>query len=222
MALYEIDGSRLARHEPAALADLGLYERSGVQRMVRDEIGVLDDDLLVVAEEFANWEDARRRIDLLAVDPAGHLVVIELKRDDAAHMDLQTLRYAAFVASMDFEDVVSAYEAHLARTAPESGTDARTALTAFLESEGTEEPTISTDVRIVLVSADFGRELMTAVLWLNRFEGMDIRCVQLVPYRVEDRVLLDIRQIVPLPEAADYLRCAFAARSSGNGRTTVT
>jgi hypothetical protein len=26
----------------------------------------------------------------------------------------------------------------------------------------------------MLVSADFGRELMTAVLWLNRFEGMDI------------------------------------------------
>src|SRR5438477_523948 len=119
MALYEIDGSRLARHEPAALADLGLYERSGVQRMVDDEIGVLDDDLLVVAEEFSNWEDARRRIDLLAVDPAGHLVVIELKRDDAAHMDLQALRYAAFASSMDFEDVVSAYEAHLGRTAPE-------------------------------------------------------------------------------------------------------
>jgi hypothetical protein len=204
MALYEIDGSRLARHEPVALADLGLYERSGVQRMVRDEIGVLGDDLLVIAEEFSNWEDARRRIDLLAVDPAGHLVVIELKRDDAAHMDLQALRYAAMVSSMDFEDVVSAYEAHLARTSLESGTDARAALTALLEGEGTEEPTISTEVRIVLVSADFGRELMTAVLWLNRFEGMDIRCIRLVPYRVDERVLLDIRQIVPLPEAADY------------------
>jgi hypothetical protein len=56
----------------------------------------------------------------------------------------------------------------------------------------------------VLVSAGFNRELTTAILWLNRFEGMDIRCVQLVPYRVDDRVLLDIRQIVPLPEAADY------------------
>jgi hypothetical protein len=56
----------------------------------------------------------------------------------------------------------------------------------------------------MLVSAEFGRELTTAVLWLNRFEGMDIRCVQLVPYRLNERVLLDIRQVVPLPEAADY------------------
>ena len=33
---------------------------------------------------------------------------------------------------------------------------------------------------------------------------MDIRCIRLVPYRIGDRVLLDIQQVVPLPEAADY------------------
>ncbi len=65
-------------------------------------------------------------------------------------------------------------------------------------------PSSSTDVRIILVSADFGREITTAVLWLNRFEGMDIRCVRLVPYRLDNRVLLDIQQVLPLPEAADY------------------
>jgi len=205
VSLYEIAESGLARHEQASLADLGLREREDLQRLIRDEIGVLADDLLVVAEEFGQWEDAKRRIDLLAVDKTGCLVVIELKRDDGAHMDLQAVRYAAMVSSMDFNDVVNAYEAHLAKTAPETTFDARAELTSFIDmGEGDEEPTISTEVRIVLVSADFGRELTTAVLWLNRFEGMDIRCVQLVPYRVDDRVLLDIRQVVPLPEAADY------------------
>src|SRR5437660_1747178 len=104
MALYEIAGSRLARREPSTLADLGLYERADLQRIIRDDVGVLGDDLLVIAEEFGQWEDARRRIDLLAVDKAGHLVVVELKRDDGAHMDLQALRYAAMVSSMDFDD----------------------------------------------------------------------------------------------------------------------
>lgn len=55
-----------------------------------------------------------------------------------------------------------------------------------------------------MVSADFGREITTAVLWLNRFEGMDMRCVRLVPYEIDGRVFLDVQQIVPLPEAADY------------------
>jgi hypothetical protein len=205
VSLYEIADSGLTPHSPAAFADLGIYERADLQRIIRDEIGVLGDDLLVIAEEFGNWEDARRRVDLLAVDKAGCLVVIELKRDDGAHMDLQAVRYAAMVSSMDFNDVVNAYAAHLAKTAPEAALDARAALTSFIDTgEEDQQPTISTEVRIALVSADFGRELTTAVLWLNRFEGMDIRCVQLVPYRVGDRVLLDIRQVVPLPEAADY------------------
>ena len=48
---------------------------------------------------------------------------------------------------------------------------ARAELAAFLDVvEGAEEPVISTDVRIILVSADFGREITTTVLWLNGFE----------------------------------------------------
>jgi hypothetical protein len=99
--LYEIADSGLTRHEPAAFADLGLYERADLQRIVRDDIGVLGNDLLVIAEEFGEWEDAHRRVDLLAVDKAGCLVVIELKRDDGAHMDLQALRYAAIASLME-------------------------------------------------------------------------------------------------------------------------
>lgn len=202
--MYEIADSGLTPHKPVALGDLGLRERADLQSLLCNDIGVLDDELLVVAEEFGEWEDAKRRIDLLALDKSGCLVVIELKRDDSAHMDLQALRYAAMVSSMDFGDVLAAYEGHLAKVAPDSERDARAELIAFIGPAEEEEPTISSDVRIVLVSADFGRELMTAVLWLNRFEGMDIRCVQLVPYGMDGRVLLDIRQVVPLPEAADY------------------
>jgi hypothetical protein len=83
-------------------------------------------------------------------------------------------------------------------------TDARAALVEFLGGEEGDEPVISSEVRIILISANFSRELMTTVLWLNRFEGLDIRCVQLVPYRIGERVLIDVRQIVPLPEASDY------------------
>ncbi len=211
MPLFEIVGSELAEHAPAHFADLGLYERGDLQRLVRDRIGVIGDDLLVVAEEFGDWEDARRRIDLLALDRAGHPTVIELKRtDDGGHMELQALRYAAMVSSMGFDDFVTAFARFRANHPLEDGedyartTDARTALVQFLGGAEGDEPIISSEVRIILVSANFGRELMTTVLWLNRFEGLDIRCVQLVPYRVGERVLIDVRQIVPLPEASDY------------------
>ncbi|WP_433612528.1 hypothetical protein ACQP2P_01580 [Dactylosporangium sp. CA-139114] len=223
MPLYEIGEHGLRRHEAAQFAALGIYERADLQRLLRDDIAVLAPDLLVIAEEFGNWENSRRRIDLLAIDKVGHLVVIELKRtDDGGHMELQALRYAAMIAAMGFEEVVSTYEAHLARTEPDGDTDARSALLAWLDS--TEEtPVISSDVRIMLVSADFGRELTTTVLWLNRFVGMDVRCIRLIPYAIDGRVLLDIQQVIPLPEAGDYQvrtiqKSATQERHSSDGR----
>jgi hypothetical protein len=205
MPLFEISGEELQEHPPAQFADLGLYERGDLQRLLRDHVGVLAEDLLVVSEEFGDWEDARRRIDLLAIDREGHPTVIELKRtDDGGHMELQSLRYAAMVSSMSFDDFVTALATYRSRRQLGGEVDPRSQLAMFLGSTDLAEPVISSEVRIILVSANFGRELMTTVLWLNRFEGLDIRCVQLVPYKVGERVLVDVKQIVPLPEASDY------------------
>ncbi len=217
MPLYEVSDTGLRRMPEAAFAALGMYERADLQRLLRDGIDALGEDLLVVAEEFGEWEDARRRIDLLALDSAGRLVVIELKRtDDGGHMELQAIRYAAMVSSMGFKDVVRVLAAHRAKHPAADSLDPRAEVRAFLDAADTDEdPVISTDVRIILVSADFGREITTAVLWLNGFDGMDIRCVRLVPYEVAGGVLLDIQQVLPLPEAADYqvrLRRKDAAR----------
>ena len=217
MPLYEVTESGLAQRPPAGFAALEMYEREDLQRLLRDQISALGEDLLVISEEFGNWQDARRRIDLLALDKEGRLVIIEIKRtDDGGHMELQAIRYAAMVSSMEFTEVLEAYTAHCAKHRPQEDVDTRGELESFLEStEVDEAPVISTDVRIILVSADFGREITTAVLWLNGFEGMDIRCVRLVPYEVDGKVLLDIQQVIPLPEAADYqvrLRKKGAAR----------
>ena len=44
------------------------------------------------------------------------------------------------------------------------------------------------EVRIVLVSAEFSKELTTSVMWLNDF-GLDIRCVRIHLYRSGQRDL---------------------------------
>jgi len=206
MPLYEVTDTGLESRPVAKFAALGMYERADLQRLLRDDISALGEDLLVIAEEFGEWEDSRRRIDLLAIDKAGRLVVIELKRtDDGGHMELQAIRYAAMVSSMSFDEVLLAFSAHCSKHRSDEALDPRAELLAFLEvADDDEEPVVSSAVRIVLVSADFGREITTAVLWLSRFDGIDIRCVRLVPYAFERRVLLDIQQVLPLPQAADY------------------
>jgi RecB family endonuclease NucS len=114
MPLYEISGRTLLAHEVAEFQALQLYERDDLQRLLRDNIDVLGDDLLVIGEEVSNWEDARRRIDLLAIDRSGRLVVIEIKRTHTGgHMELQALRYAAMVSSMTFGDVLEVFKGPL-------------------------------------------------------------------------------------------------------------
>jgi hypothetical protein len=176
-------------------------ERDDLQRILKGSIGVLSDDLLVIAEEFSQWEDSRRRIDLLAGDRGGALVVIELKRtEDGGHMDLQSLRYAAMISNMTFQQAVSAHAKF--RGDPSATEDAKTAILDFL---GWSEPSedFGKPVRIVLVSPDFSKELTTAVIWLND-NGLDIRCMRMRPYCLQERTLLEIDQIIPLREAQEY------------------
>lgn len=214
--LYAIEGELLTKQDVKDFSALGIKERGDLQRLLRAQPAALGEELLVIAEEFGEWEDSRRRIDLLALDREARLVVIELKRtDDGGHMELQALRYAAMVSAMTFDEVVAIF-ARNKPTNPEAAGDARDEVAEFIgQSEDAGDIEIATDVRIILVSANFGREITTTVLWLNKFDGMDIRCVKLSPYQLDGKIYLDIQQVIPLPEAQDYqvkLRRKEAAR----------
>lgn len=159
---------------------------------------------MIVSEEFGAFTDARRRIDLLGIDREGRLVVFELKRTgDGGHLELQALRYAAMVSAMTFEDLVEHYERYLAKVQPAAVDEARSRLVDWLEDADGENTVLSREVRIVLVSGGFDREITTTVLWLTDVYGLDIRCVRLTPYKVGERLLLDVQQVIPLPEASE-------------------
>ena len=203
MPLYEITTDAFRPIAEASFADLKVRERADLQRLLRTQIEVLDDNLYVLAEEFGDWEDSRRRIDLLALDPQANLVVIELKRTlDGGHMELQAIRYASMVSTMTFDRAAQIHAEFLNRLG-EPADDARSRILSFLGWDEPDEESFAGDVRIVLVSEDFGKELTTAVLWL-RDRDVDIRCVRLRPYKDGDKSLIDVQQIIPLPEANEY------------------
>lgn len=173
-----------------------------LQRLLRQRIDVIAPDTLVIAEEFCEWDESKRRIDLLGVDREANLVVIELKRtEDGGHMELQAIRYAAMTSAMTFSKAVEVFANYLKQN--DSKDDAATALLQFLNWDDANEDLFGRDVRIVLVSAEFSKEITTSVLWLNE-HSLDIRCVRLRPYVLESRVLLDVQQVIPLPEADAY------------------
>jgi hypothetical protein len=226
VTLFEFTGDRAFADVPTTtFAAAGIWERADLQAAIRDRIEVLGDDLLVVAEEFGDF-DVKRRIDLLCVDRTGQLVVVELKRtEDGGHMELQALRYAAMVSAMTFDQLAATLGRHLKAVGSPDADRAREVLAEFLEDVGGEEAVLERRVRIVLVSAGFDSQITTAVLWLNDVYGLDITCVRLTPYRLGERLVVDLQQLIPLPEAAEYtvgLRRREAevsrATSSGDGK----
>ena len=182
----------------------GIMERNDLQRLLREQIDVVDERLMVIAEEFGDWLDSSRRIDLLCLDSDANLVVVELKRtDDGGHMELQAVRYAAMVSAMTFEQLVETHARYKNKTQPDTD-GAKTSILDFLGWSSVDEDQFAQDTRIILASADFSKELTTAVLWL-RDRDIDIRCVRLKLYRMVDgTLLLDVQQIIPLPETASF------------------
>jgi len=81
--------------------------------------------------------------------------------------------------------------------------NARETIEDFIELDAINETNFGNDVRIILVSAEFSKELTTSVIWLNE-RDLDITCVRMKPYKYQDQILIDIQQVLPLPEAKDY------------------
>ncbi len=203
MPIFQMTDDAILDVSETKFAAEGVLERSKLQRLLRARIDVISEDTLVIAEEFGDWEDSKRRIDLLGVDRDANLVVIELKRTESGgHMELQALRYAAMVSTMTFDKALEVYADYL--KVRKSGLDARASLLEFLDWEEPNDEAFNTDVRIVLASAEFSKELTTAVLWLNERE-LDVRCVRVKPYTHNGSLLLDVQRIIPLPEAAAYI-----------------
>src|SRR5688572_12344706 len=202
MPIYEVTSNQLKKIEETSFGAAGLRERKDLQRLLRSQIETIVPDVLIIAEEFGDFEESKRRIDLLGIDRDAKLVIIELKRtEDGGHMELQALRYAAMVSTITFEQAVQAFSEYLEINTFQK--NAEQEILKFLEWEEPNEDLFAQDVRIVLASAEFSKEITSTVLWLNTY-GLDIRCVRMKPYNDNGRVFIDVEQVIPLPAASEY------------------
>jgi hypothetical protein len=201
MAIYKISNNDFVKLDETTFREVGMKERQDLQRILKDSIDVIAPDTLVIAEEFGEWTESQRRIDLLAIDRDANLVVIELKRtQDGGHMELQSIRYAAMISAMTFGRAVQVYADYLGDGDTSQAEDL---ILNFLGWDTPSEDDFASDVRIVLASAEFSKELTTSVLWLNE-KGLNIRCIRMKPYQSEDGTLVNIDQVIPLPEAEEF------------------
>ncbi len=223
MSLYNVrfaEGT-LSKVSPTTFSVSGIRERQDLQGVLRDHPEAISPDLMVISEEFSNWEDSASRIDLLCLNRKGNLGIVELKRDDSRTMDVQAIRYAAMVSAMTPEDVVAAHAAYMTKR-HRTDIDSWRAIRDFLGVDTDEEVTIGTAPRIILLASSFSKEVSTTVIWLNE-RGLDITCMQCQIYNIQGETYLDIEQVLPLPSASDYqVRLRNKAIQAERAETTRT
>ena len=213
MFKVNLSENRLVRLEKRRFTDLNLQERPHLQEWLVQTPEALGEELLVIQKEFDGFADTRERLDLLALDKEGRLVVIENKLDDSGRdVVWQALKYVAYCSSLKKAEIVEIYQTYLDQWF--NGQNAAANLCEFLDVEDLDDTVLNAgnEQRLILVAANFRKEVTATVLWLIG-HGVRAQCFRVLPYSFGEELLIDLQQIIPTPEAADYM-IGMAAKES--------
>jgi hypothetical protein len=192
---------------PIGLGEAGIREVQDLQNWVLANTEVLGEPLLLLDDQFKDFEGAQDRLDILCADRKGHLVVVELKRTDSAdYADLQSLRYAAMIRSFTLDDAARILsESRRGKEANLSEADAKQRIVEFMEAD--EEgvaPSELSEPRMIIASSGFSDQVLITADYL-RAHDIDVTCVSLSAYPVaEGHFILVPDVVLPIPEIADY------------------
>lgn len=205
MFQVNLSKNRLRKLDAKSFADLNLREREHLQEWLAHQPDALGEELLIIQKEFDGFTDTRERLDLLALDKDGQLVIIENKLDDSGRdVTWQALKYTAYVSGLTKAQIIDIYEKYLERY--EGGGNAVQRISDFLEVEELDEVVLNpgNDQRLIFIAANFRKEVTATVLWL-REHRIDARCFKVVPYTFGEELFVDIQPVIPTPEAADFM-----------------
>ena len=204
--LYRVNQSEVMAVSSTSVPEEALYEEH-VEDWVASCPEMLGEQLVVVGRQV-QLDEGQDRIDLLAIDQAGNLVVVELKRDlIGGSADLQALRYAALVSHWTFDDLRKHAEGYWKSRGETRGT-----FSQEVDKLCGEEYEINARQRIILVGRDIKPRLGTMALWL-RLQGVDVTVVGLSLMRDEDRLYAQPQVVLPIP-SEDRFQAQVAIGSS--------
>ncbi|MCJ7790795.1 MAG: hypothetical protein MUP49_00010, partial [Dehalococcoidia bacterium] len=206
-------------------SDHSFQERYDIQEWLEATPSILGEKLLIIAKEKTYFEGTKERPDLIAMDKDGNIVIIELKRDDSgSNTDWQAIKYASYWSRFSVPDILRVYADYINKHREKEGAEevdeeyAKQEIIDFVEQDSEEN--INNRQRIVLVSHRFSKEVVTAVDWLIENYGLDIRCVQIIPYFDEDKetYYLQSNTILPLLGIDEYLIRPFSGKANTEKR----
>ena len=205
--MFRIDhkANRITKVKQVRFADLGFNERSHLQEWLANQPDALGEELLVIQKEFAGFDDTKERLDLLALDKKGGLVIIENKLDDSGRdVVWQCLKYASYCSTLSKSNIAEIFQQHLDREGV--GGNAQERICQFLAHEDFGEVILNSgnEQRLIMVAAQFRKEVTSTVLWLLK-HGIRVQCFKATPFQDGEHLFLSLEQVIPLPEAEELM-----------------
>ena len=203
MYLIASDRSHITRLEEKKFSELGFRERNHLQEWLAENPQALGEELLIIQKEFHDFNDTNERLDLLAIDKQGNLVIIENKLDDSGRdVTWQALKYASYCSSLTKGQIRSIFQDYLSKKSKYESAEEK--LTEFFEKDY-EELTLNSGAgqRIIMVAGKFRKEVTSTVIWLLNYK-IRLQCFKATPFALDSQWFLNIEQILPVPDMEDF------------------
>jgi hypothetical protein len=203
--MYKINKTtnNVEKLEQRLFKELKIKERDHLQEWIAKNPEMLGEELLIIQKEYDGFNDTNERLDLLAIDKDGGLVIIENKLDDTGKdVVWQALKYTSYCSTLTTNQIIKLYQAYLEKW--QNGDDAKQNLLDFLDISEEELLLNKNDQRMIFVANNYRKEVTSTVLWLLKHD-IQIKCFRATPYAMGDDVFLQVEQIIPLPETAEFM-----------------
>ena len=203
MYIINTETNRIEDIPEKSFSELGFKERENLQEWLANNPASLGEELLIIQKEFDGFNDTKERLDLLALDKQGNLVIIENKLDDTGKdVTWQLLKYASYCSSLNKQQIIQIFQKYLTKQGAERS--AEEVISDFFDKE-IEEVTLNKGLtqRLFLVAGSFRKEVTSTVLWLLNY-NLRIQCYTVTLSQYKDQLFFNVEQIIPMKEAEEY------------------
>lgn len=180
-----------------------LKERQHIEEWLRKNPEIMGEELLIIGHEYDDFEN-NERIDLLAIDKEGNLVVIEVKHDNSGiSVDFQALKYVSYMSRRTLKEIIEIYSKYIDDNSLQL--DPIQEIMEFLnvDDESLLNDMINNTQRIIIIGKEFDKRVLSVCAWLYE-NGINVKCISIKPYKYNEEIFIDTNQIIPPEKIEEY------------------
>ena len=204
--LWKVKGQTIEPIQNTKLSDQQFQERD-LEAWIESNPDILGEPLMFIGRQVV-VPGINDRLDLLALDPTGDTVIVEIKRGKLNDpVDIQAIRYASYISRWPKRKLEELAEAYLSQRGDEDNSatfeEAFSEFASDIDTEGV--PSLNGNQRVIIVGQKIRARLGSVALWL-REQGIDITIIEITPYKdpSSDSLILSPQVIIPTPTTEEF------------------